>query len=247
MNRTIFIFLIAAILIGCAAPQRLSTPSGNPEILISNVSKKEVIDFAVDFFVHYGFEIKDITDDHAVFTMLDDSLSEASPDGSKDDSIPEYRIKFTFTDLAGCIRVLCTSSIVTNPGASEVVEETTSLEDQEGLQNILINFKKGVELEDTGMIGINLRGANLIRNVVPGYSAEEVGIQAGDRIIRIGGEAVPDVNDHSISYMITGDVGTFVGITVLRDGQEMTFKVERRKRPSSDNRGKYFDYNIDGI
>jgi len=232
MNRTILIFLIVAILVGCAAPQRLSTPSGRPEVTISNASKKEVMDFAVNNFVGAGFEIKEVTDYHAVFTRLDQSLSGALLYGSKYDSTPEYRFKLTFAELAGKIRVLCTVSVVTNPGSAfERVKDVTYGKNALDLQRLLMNFKKDMELADSGIIGIHMDNANVITELVSGYSAEEAGIKVGDRIISVGGKPVPDVNDGSISYMIAGDVGTFAEITILREGQEMTFKVERRKRP----------------
>jgi hypothetical protein len=231
MKKTIFVFLVTTFLTGCAVQHRLSTPSGRPEVLISNVSKKEVMDNAVNLFIGAGWEIKDITDYHAVFTKVDNSLTGELLFGSSYDSTPEYRVKFTFADLTGKIRVLCSASVVTNPGSAfERVKDATFGKNAQDFQTMLLNLKSSIELANKGIIGIIVNSANVITGITPGFSAEQAGLQVGDKINSVDGKPVSASTYNQISYMITGDVGTFVNITVVRAGHEITYKVERRKR-----------------
>lgn len=67
-----------------------------------------------------------------------------------------------------------------------------------------------------------------ITQVAQGGPAEQAGILAGDILIGAAGQRFANVVDTSQSNVIRGDAGTFVDITVLRNGEEKTFNVERR-------------------
>lgn len=68
----------------------------------------------------------------------------------------------------------------------------------------------------------------LILQVTEGGPAEEAGLLAGDIVVgvfdqRVAGWTTTDVRD-----LVKGEEGTFVDLTVLREGEEITFSVERR-------------------
>ena len=65
-----------------------------------------------------------------------------------------------------------------------------------------------------------------IMSVLPGSPALEVGIQAGDRIIDVDG--VPLTAEIDPRVPITGEEGTQVTLTIVRDGQQLEFTVTRR-------------------
>ena len=67
-----------------------------------------------------------------------------------------------------------------------------------------------------------------ITQVTAGGPAEEAGLLAGDIVIGAAGVRFENVVDTSQSGVIRGDAGTTVDITVLRNGEEKTFTVERR-------------------
>lgn len=67
-----------------------------------------------------------------------------------------------------------------------------------------------------------------ITQITPGGSAEEAGILAGDILVAVNGEAVDGTDLSGVSGKVKGEAGTFVNLTVRRNGQELTFTVERR-------------------
>ena len=58
--------------------------------------------------------------------------------------------------------------------------------------------------------------------------AYEAGIQAGDVMIAVGGVDIRGMTTDETATLVKGEEGTYVEITFLRDGEEITFSVERR-------------------
>jgi len=63
-----------------------------------------------------------------------------------------------------------------------------------------------------------------VAEVVPGSAAEEAGLQVGDRIVALGGEAVPD-SGRLRAQVIRRSPGEQVTLTVVRDGAELDLEV----------------------
>ena len=68
-----------------------------------------------------------------------------------------------------------------------------------------------------------------IRKVEPTGPAAEAGILAGDLLIRAEGQDVVPLGTTGTKEIIQGPEGTQVNITVLRNGEELTFAVTRRQ------------------
>ena len=62
-----------------------------------------------------------------------------------------------------------------------------------------------------------------------GSGAEDAGIKIGDRIIKADGFTVEDVGYNGFLNKVRGELGTRVKITVIREGEELEFDVERKK------------------
>lgn len=72
-------------------------------------------------------------------------------------------------------------------------------------------------------------GIITILRVFPGTPAEEAGLKKGDSLYKVGALDVYDQElDTLVSQYIRGEEGTFVDLTVLRDGEEISATVERR-------------------
>lgn len=67
-----------------------------------------------------------------------------------------------------------------------------------------------------------------ISYVAVGLSAEEAGIKAGDVIVAVDGEKTEGKSTSEVSARVKGEKGTFVKITVDRNGKELAFNVERK-------------------
>jgi membrane-associated protease RseP (regulator of RpoE activity) len=73
--------------------------------------------------------------------------------------------------------------------------------------------------------GLSTEQGALVREVMPDSPAEEGGLQEGDVITAVDGQAVDD--DHPLDELIREhEVGDQVGLTVVRKGQELFLKVE---------------------
>ncbi len=84
-------------------------------------------------------------------------------------------------------------------------------------------------------IGITIQAAEpaetgfLIIIVNEGGPAAEAGLQLNDLLIRVDDQDVRQMSAAEVRNLVRGKEGTFVNITVLRQGESRTFSVERRK------------------
>lgn len=67
-----------------------------------------------------------------------------------------------------------------------------------------------------------------IIKVTAGGPAEEAGLLVNDQIVAVGGTDARQLTSDEIGTLVKGDEGTRVEITVVRDGAEKSFSVERR-------------------
>ena len=66
-----------------------------------------------------------------------------------------------------------------------------------------------------------------VSEVLEGSSAEAAGVLAGDRIIKIDGTSLSGLTSDEVALLLSGEVDTTVGITVVRDGVDMSFTLTR--------------------
>lgn len=93
-------------------------------------------------------------------------------------------------------------------------------------------FLSSVNGDQVVGIGVSVQNAYedgfRIMSILPSSPALEVGLEAGDRIVAVNGEALTASSD--ITSLITGEEGTQVTITVIRlsDGQRTDYTMTRR-------------------
>lgn len=83
-------------------------------------------------------------------------------------------------------------------------------------------------------IGVTITAAEdgsgfVIKAVNPGSPAEEAGLQVGDVLTEADGISAAGMTTTELRDIVRGKEGTFVSVTVLREGQSLTFSVERRE------------------
>ena len=69
----------------------------------------------------------------------------------------------------------------------------------------------------------------LIVTVESGGPAMEAGIEANDLLIAVGDQDVRGMTTGEVGALVKGEEGTIVPMTVLRQGEHITFSVERRR------------------
>lgn len=67
----------------------------------------------------------------------------------------------------------------------------------------------------------------LIQLVIPGSPAQKAGLLSGDRIVAVDGKRLSDVGYTETVNAISGEIGTDVTITVLREDRELALPVTR--------------------
>ena len=72
-------------------------------------------------------------------------------------------------------------------------------------------------------------GAITIVKTFKNGSGEKEGMKAGDVIYKVEGKKIEGLELSKVVSMIKGEEGTFVKVTVLRDGKEIEFNLERKK------------------
>ena len=79
-------------------------------------------------------------------------------------------------------------------------------------------------------IGVNVvaaEGGIYVGSVYEGSPAEVAGIKAGDLIVAVDGTRIAGMEFYSAADLISGEIGTTVDITVLRNGEEITLTAMR--------------------
>lgn len=86
---------------------------------------------------------------------------------------------------------------------------------------------KAGELEGVGIELGYLNGSVIIKRTIENAPAQSAGLQAGDIIEKVDNEDVADSDISTIATKIRGEKGTTVQIGVQRNGDELTFDIER--------------------
>jgi carboxyl-terminal processing protease len=73
----------------------------------------------------------------------------------------------------------------------------------------------------------NMDGRLVVRQAPADMGAAKAGVRAGDEVTAIDGKAVSSMTPDEVHAALAGAVGTKVKVTVLRDGQTLTFEIER--------------------
>ncbi len=79
-------------------------------------------------------------------------------------------------------------------------------------------------------IGINVfydENKVILGEAIKGYPSENSGLQIGDIVVAVNGERVEGYGLDKVTSLIKGEEGTTVDITVLRNGEEYTYTIER--------------------
>ena len=97
-------------------------------------------------------------------------------------------------------------------------------------------------------VGITIQaepeGGFLIIDVTSGGPAEEAGLMVEDLIVAVEGQDVTAASSTEVRDLVKGEEGTFVSITVRRQGEEVTLSVERRQVQTPVAAGQMLNGNV---
>src|SRR5918997_2696494 len=99
-------------------------------------------------------------------------------------------------------------------------------ENSESLSGTYVGIGVTLESEDEEIVVVSL---------IEGSPADEAGVEPGDIVVAVDGESVRGEQISEVSEDIRGPEGTRVKLTVLRDGEERAFDLERAEieRPTA--------------
>src|SRR5437868_7408150 len=82
-------------------------------------------------------------------------------------------------------------------------------------------------------LGLPKDSGEIVRSVVPGGPAARAGLQQGDVIVKVNGQAVTP--DQTVSYLIANSpVGTRIPLEIIRGGRHATVNVAVAQRPTEE-------------
>lgn len=112
-------------------------------------------------------------------------------------------------------------------------------------------YAQYLERKENAYVGIGITiqqrsdGMGLdIVEVIAGSSAETAGIQAGDILLGVEGQNVPDLTMDQVKELIRGEEGTQVALQLLRNQEELTVSVTRCRIPTPVAKGQMLEGNI---
>ena len=82
----------------------------------------------------------------------------------------------------------------------------------------------------------------LVGKVIADSAADKAGLQTGDLMVEVDGQAVSSVGD--IAHALAGKHGRAIPVRVLRDHQQVTVSVQLAEK-SEENLGAYLDWRND--
>lgn len=116
MKRAAVLVPLSLFVVACATTPALQTPSGKPEVTISNATPTEIIDHLANNAVNSGWAIRDRAERKLVIARENDSVLNRLLVGSDAGTSPEDRITFDIVGSSASWRVLGSKHLVGRPG-----------------------------------------------------------------------------------------------------------------------------------
>lgn len=129
---------------GCAAPQQtLKTSSGQPEVTVSNVTKKQILDMVVADALGRGSEVRGVSEYGVTIVRRADPASMAGfMFSSRAGGPPEWRFQINTVETQGAVKIYARSTLTENPGTAFEKSNDTTDSMSNDLQSILEDIKR---------------------------------------------------------------------------------------------------------
>ena len=119
--RIVLGLIVTLSMVPCAsaAPKKLDTPSGMPEITIMGVTKKEVIDTFVEQSLAEGQRVLSVNDYSVAVGKDATNFAAMMAAGSQQNWTPQVRLTYNLVDTSDGVHVFVRSEMVTNPDSHD--------------------------------------------------------------------------------------------------------------------------------
>jgi len=107
-------------------------------------------------------------------------------------------------------------------------------------------YTQSVDKDIADAFDVDVDHGAIINDVIADSPAEKAGLKDGDVIISFNGQKVWDQNDLT-DFIDDADAGSKATIGVIRDGKEMTVKVELTSRPEGSEESDWNDETPHGV
>jgi hypothetical protein len=141
---SLVLLMVAFICLSGCAFFELFAPPPSPDVVINNVTKKQVSDALVNRMINSGWQLKTASDYNATFSKKNiDPYKIPHNSGPNYDPHPDCNANFTFVDVEGGVRVVANVEAIVNRGNGVETYDMT----KEGMEwtNFLQDLKTTLE------------------------------------------------------------------------------------------------------
>ncbi|MBP2639549.1 MAG: carboxyl-terminal protease [Firmicutes bacterium] len=214
-------------------------------LTLKNANQRDVYGYILTENLKKGLMLQTLSDYSLIF---EDTRTKSMPFIVNWGTNSKVMLIFNVAPLDENAIVSCELQIISNPGSTDEKVHVASIEnaraypppykeDLEAGSQIVTSSLRSIKATFNG---IYLYGFNyvlkqkeiLVLKVWPDKPAEKAGLLAGDRIVKINGLDLATLEDDAINGLLqTGEAGTTIRLTALRNGQEIELKMTKQFLP----------------
>lgn len=116
--KTVSVFLISLILVGCSSGPSLNTASGKPEVFIPGVTSREVRAVIIDRGMSFGWSLERETENSISFLRPTNNALASVLLASNYDTRVHERVRYTTASISGGVKLYGSVEFVGNQGSA---------------------------------------------------------------------------------------------------------------------------------
>ena len=231
LKKALLAIYLAGYLLVTAVGAHADTSFGKFETLITDATKKEVLEALISGMASWDSQLLSQDNDRLVFGKRGANVGSSDSKATGSDNAAEWRFTYYVFENPDGIKVTVNIAAVINPGkpserAADVNYSPCTVQSTgEFLENLKTDFSVRKALKNRGKIGIVLRKVEIFK-VIKNSPAEKAGLLAGDIILKVDGkEMTGDIIKDTMR--ISGTPGSRVLLLIKRNGKELSIPVVR--------------------
>lgn len=227
-----------------ADPLLAVTPSGTPEMMFPAKAGETVAVLARQC-MNQRWTVTSTTSNEVVCEAplgTGQSILAQALMGNSYSTAPRRFVRFNASELDGISRVQVSGWMETQMAFGQIKRvELDTVEFQNSMMAVMSNagghFPEGTTFPNHAVMGFNGKfmpdgryGQSEVIDVTPGSAADRAGMQAGDKVVSVGGRRFKSAGDLQDLRAKAAKTPTYP-VEVMRDGKPLTLTLERVFRP----------------